>query len=260
MDRKQQAAIVIIVVLMAAVAVLLVLLMNADGDSDDTGDPLATQVTDAESQRVEAFGTPVGDVGYVPEGCWSGEPSTEEGYPQWDQAPEMVIDEDATYTAAITTNKGEMTFELDAEAAPMAVNNFVCLAASGFYDIVPFHRVISGFMVQSGDPTGTGTGGPGYRFEEELPGDDLNYERGTLAMARTQQPGSQGSQFFIVHQDLNDQQLPKNYTIFGHLVEGADVLDDLADAAVIPGSSGEPSYPAEFLVIEDITIHEEPAS
>jgi peptidylprolyl isomerase len=166
----------------------------------------------------------------------------------------MVIDEDATYLVTIATNKGDMTFELDAGAAPMAVNNFICLATNDFYDIVPFHRVISGFMVQAGDPTGTGTGGPGYRFEEELPGDDLNYDRGTLAMARTQEPGSQGSQFFIVHQDLTDEQLAKNYTIFGKLVEGEDVLDDIADSAVIPGPSGEPSFPAEFLVIEDITV------
>lgn len=191
---------------------------------------------------------------FTPEGCWSSDPNMDQGFPQWDEAPEMVIDEDATYLATITTNKGDMTFELNAGAAPKAVNNFICLATNDFYDVVPFHRVISGFMVQAGDPTGTGTGGPGYRFEEELPGDDLNYDRGTLAMARTQDPGSQGGQFFIVHQDLTDEQLAKNYTIFGKMVEGGDVLDDIADSMVIPGPSGEPSFPVEFLVIKDITI------
>jgi cyclophilin family peptidyl-prolyl cis-trans isomerase len=195
---------------------------------------------------------------FAPEGCWSSEASTDEGYPQWDDAPEMVIDEDATYQALITTNKGEMTFELNTEAAPETVNNFICLATSDFYDITPFHRVISGFMVQAGDPTGTGGGGPGYRFGDELPGDDLEYTKGTLAMANAG-PDTQGSQFFIVHDDLGGQ-LPKDYTIFGQLIEGEDVLDDIADSAVVPSQRGEPSVPVEFLVIKDITITVAPES
>jgi len=196
---------------------------------------------------------------FVPEGCWSDDARSDEaGFPQWDSAPDMVIDEDATYVATVITNKGEMVFELNTEAAPHTVNNFVCLAANGFYDITPIHRVIAGFMVQGGDPTGTGTGGPGYRFEDELPGDDLNYVRGTLAMANAG-PDTQGSQFFIVHDDLGDG-LEKNYTIFGQMTEGGEVLDDIADTPVIPGRSGEPSMPAEFLVIKEIRIQEVPAS
>ncbi|HEV2127432.1 MAG TPA: peptidylprolyl isomerase [Thermomicrobiales bacterium] len=203
---------------------------------------------------------------FEPEGCWSEderiEPDTEAEnvflFPQWETAPDMVIDEDADYTAVIETNKGDMTFDLNIEAAPVAVNNFICLANNGFYDIVPFHRVIEGFMVQSGDPTGTGAGGPGYRFEDELPGDDLDYTRGTLAMANAG-PDTQGSQFFIVHADL-PADFPRDYTIFGELVEGEDVLDDIADSAVVPSLQGEPSRPVEFVVIEDITILEESGS
>ncbi len=189
---------------------------------------------------------------FAPGGCWSSDPSMDEGFPQWEEAPEMVIDEDATYLATIETNKGEMTFELNTEAAPTTVNNFVCLATNDFYDVTPFHRVIDGFMIQAGDPTGTGAGGPGYRFDDELPGDDLEYTKGTLAMANAG-PNTQGSQFFIVDEELGDG-LPKDYTIFGQLIEGEEVLDDLADSAVVPSQRGEPSLPAEFVVIKDITI------
>lgn len=197
---------------------------------------------------------------YAPEGCWSEDARIEPDpdadnvvlYPQWESAPEMVIDEDATYYAVMTTNKGEIVFELNTDAAPNTVNNFICLASSDYYDVTPFHRVIAGFMAQGGDPTGTGAGGPGYQFDDELPGDDLDYQRGTLAMANAG-PNTQGGQFFIVHQDLNGG-LEKLYTIFGQMVEGGDVLDDIADSAVVPGANGEPSRPVEFLVIEDVTI------
>jgi cyclophilin family peptidyl-prolyl cis-trans isomerase len=189
---------------------------------------------------------------FAPEGCWSSDPSMDAGFPQWDEAPEMVIDEDASYLATIHTNKGDMTFALNTEAAPKTVNNFICLATSDFYDITPFHRIIDGFMIQAGDPTGTGAGGPGYRFDDELPGDDLDYTKGTLAMANAG-PNTQGSQFFIVDVDLQGG-LAKDYTIFGELIDGEDVLDDLSDTAVVPSPRGEPSVPVEFVVIKDITI------
>lgn len=199
--------------------------------------------------------------GFMPEGCWSDdariEPDTDAENvvlsPQWESAPEMIIDEDENYVAVISTNKGEMTFDLNTEAAPVTVNNFICLAAHDYYQVTPFHRVIAGFMVQGGDPTGTGAGGPGYQFDDELPGDDLDYVKGTLAMANAG-PNTQGAQFFIVHDDLRDT-LPKDYTIFGQLTEGESVLDDIADSMVVPGPTGEPSHPGEFLVIRDITIH-----
>lgn len=252
--ERQRVALAVIAVLAIAVVVLLAMVLNQEDGTDDADE----QVT---ALDVAEGGTPVegADTGFVPDGCWPDDArSDDSGYAQWESEPEMVIDEDATYIAVMTTNKGEMTFELNTEAAPRTVNNFICLAANEFYDITPFHRVIAEFMVQGGDPTGTGTGGPGYRFEDELPGDDLNYVKGTLAMANAG-PDTQGSQFFIVHGERGSD-LPKNYTIFGQMTEGEDVLDDIADSMVIPGRSGEPSMPAEFLVIEDITIQESSGS
>jgi peptidylprolyl isomerase len=235
----------IIAALVIVIAVLAALLLTRDDEDDSSDVPVATQAAGE-------IASPAAATGYRPEGCWSSEPSMDEGFPQWGKAPEMVIDTDATYLATITTNKGDMSFELNAKAAPKTVNNFICLATDDFYDITPFHRIIDGFMIQAGDPTGTGAGGPGYKFEDELPGGDLDYTKGTLAMANAG-PNTQGSQFFIVAEDLKGG-LPKDYTIFGQLVDGEDVLDDLSDTAVVPSLRGEPSVPIEFVVIKDITI------
>lgn len=232
--------------------------------SADDGEATALIVGVVESTVAELqdFGTPIVEhVGGIdPADCWSADARVAHGeaddnialFPQWDIPPEMVIDEDESYQAVVSTNKGKMIFNLNSEAAPETVNNFICLAVNDYYDVTPFHRVIAGFIVQGGDPTGTGSGGPGFQTEDELPCDDLNYTRGTLAMANAG-PDTQGSQFFIVHEDSTDN-LQKLYTIFGHLVEGEDVLDDIADSAVVPNQSGESSRPVEFLVIFDVTI------
>jgi cyclophilin family peptidyl-prolyl cis-trans isomerase len=128
----------------------------------------------------------------------------------------------------ITTNKGDITLELYGDDAPNTVRNFVDLAKKGFYDGVIFHRVISGFMIQGGDPTGTGTGGPGYQFEDELIESTDSYQRGyvrgTVAMANAG-PNTNGSQFFIMHQDYA---LPHSYTIFGQVTAGMEVVDAIA--------------------------------
>ena len=129
---------------------------------------------------------------------------------QWAQPPTMVIDPAKTYRATIETTAGTMTAEFFPAEAPKTVNNFVFLAREGFYDGVIFHRVIPGFVIQGGDPTGTGRGGPGYRFEDEPV--TRPYVRGTIAMANAG-PNTNGSQFFIMHADYP---LPPNYTIFGH--------------------------------------------
>ena len=174
---------------------------------------------------------------------------------QWSSPPQMAIDPNKQYTATIDTNQGQMKAELFAKKAPNTVNNFVFLARDGFYNGVPFHRIISGFMVQTGDPTGTGRGGPGYRFADELPS-DLNYEKGTLAMANAG-PNTQGSQFFICHDDLTAKgKLPKNYTIFGKLTSGLDVLDKIATSPVRAGPIGEPSQPTVELKINSVSIEE----
>lgn len=184
--------------------------------------------------------------------CWTSEPDMSLGYPQWAEAPQQVIDSSKTYTSTVVTSAGTMVFELEAEAAPTTTNSFVCLATSGYYDFTLFHRIIAGFMIQGGDPTGTGTGGPGYQFVDELPEGSTPYTRGTLAMANSG-PNSNGSQFFIVHADQGEQ-FPPNYTIFGHLTEGEDVLDALAAIPVGPSIRGEMSTPQRTTGVLDITI------
>ena len=171
----------------------------------------------------------------------------------WPNPPSMTIDPNKQYTATISTNVGDMKAQLFAKDAPNTVNNFVFLAREGFYDGTPFHRIISNFMVQTGDPTGTGRGGPGYRFNDELPR-EREYERGTLAMANAG-PNTQGSQFFICHQDLKGR-LQKNYTIFGKVTEGLETLDKIAATPVRAGTSGEASTPTQDVHISSVTISE----
>ncbi len=159
--------------------------------------------------------------------------------------PPLTIDPSHSYQATITTSAGTMTAELLAGDAPQTVNNFVFLANDGFYDGVLFHRVIPGFMIQGGDPTGTGRGGPGYRFPDEPV--KRGYQRGILAMANAG-PNTNGSQFFIMHADYG---LPPNYTIFGRLTGGEDVLDAIATAPT--GANDRPQEPTR---IESVTITE----
>jgi cyclophilin family peptidyl-prolyl cis-trans isomerase len=175
---------------------------------------------------------------------------------QWKDPPAMQIDPQKKYTAVIKTSLGDMTFELWPDAAPKTVNNFVFLARQHFYDGVIFHRVIKDFMVQTGDPTGTGTGGPGYRFGDELPPKG-SYTKGVLAMANAG-PNTQGSQFFICSgpQCQGLDQIP-NYTQFGKLIAGEDVLDKIASVEVGPGNSDQvPSRPKQPPVIHSIEIKE----
>jgi len=159
--------------------------------------------------------------------------------------PDMVIDEGKKYTATMETSKGTIVLELFADEAPRTVNNFVFLAREGFYDGVIFHRVISGFMIQGGDPTGTGMSGPGYRFDDEPV--NRQYLAGTLAMANAG-PNTNGSQFFIMHTNFN---LPPNYTIFGFATEGQDVVDAIATT---PTSGSD--RPLEDVYIVSVTIEE----
>src|SRR2546423_6575319 len=169
---------------------------------------------------------------------------------QWSSPPAMAIDPNKQYAATISTNLGDMKAQLFAKDAPNTVNNFVFLARQGFYSGVPFHRIMTGFMVQTGDPTGTGRGGPGYRFNDELP-KDREYEAGTLAMANAG-PNTQGSQFFVCH-GQGCGRLPKNYTIFGKLADGQDVLDKIAGTPVKASPSGEPSAPTQDVHINTVT-------
>ena len=168
---------------------------------------------------------------------------------QFSSPPSMSIDPSKHYAATIDTSMGTMKADLFASEAPATVNNFVFLARQGFYDGVTFHRVINNFMIQTGDPTGTGTGGPGYRFNDEPV--SRKYVRGTLAMANAG-PNTNGSQFFIVQKDYP---LPPNYTIFGQLSDGLDVLDKIATTPTGPGKGG-PDTPRTPITINSIKIDE----
>ena len=186
--------------------------------------------------------------------CWSADQVTEDPTlgKQYAQQPAMKIDAAKTYTATIETNKGTVTAELYPSDAPNTVNNFVCLADDGYFDGTPFHRIVKGFVIQGGDPTGTGMGGPGYQFNDEPV--SREYERGTLAMANAG-PNTNGSQFFIVLDDLRGK-LPKNYTIFGKVTGGLDVVDAIANTPTSVGRSGEKSTPNEPITVEKVTVSE----
>jgi peptidylprolyl isomerase len=187
--------------------------------------------------------------------CWSEDQRNvggEEMPRQYTEQPKMRIDQTKTYQATLETNKGAIRVEFFPEDAPNTVNNFVCLAEDGYYDQTPFHRIVKGFVIQGGDPTGTGAGGPGYQFADESISRD--YERGTLAMANAG-PNTNGSQFFVVLEDLRGK-LPKNYTIFGRVVEGMDVVDAIANTPTATSRSGENSSPTEPITLEKVTISE----
>ena len=168
---------------------------------------------------------------------------------QWPKAPALELDLAKSYTATLETYLGTMKVELYAKDVPLTVNNFVFLSKNGFYDGVKFHRVIPGFMAQTGDPTGTGTGGPGYKFSDEPV--SRKYTRGTIAMANAG-PNTNGSQFFIMHKDYG---LPPNYTIFGKVTEGEDVIDKIAATPTGSGHGGSDT-PKTAITIDKVTIDE----
>jgi cyclophilin family peptidyl-prolyl cis-trans isomerase len=167
----------------------------------------------------------------------------------YDKPPEMKIDPGKIYTATITTSKGKIVVDLFAKEAPKTVNNFVFLAREKFYDGTIFHRVIPGFMIQGGDPTGTGRGGPGYQFANENKDSKRKFDAGTLAMANAG-PDTNGSQFFI--NDAESAHLtPENYTIFGHVKDGQDVVKAIANA-----DRDENDRPRQEIKIESVTVEE----
>ncbi len=168
--------------------------------------------------------------------------------------PPFEIDPNATFEVTIGTDKGDIVMLLDAGLAPNTVNNFVYLASVGYYDGVIFHRVIKGFMIQGGDPTGTGSGGSsawGGRFNDEIdprsPVYQRGYKAGTMAMANAG-PNTNGSQFFIMHVDYP---LPPSYTIFGKVIEGQDVVNAIATSQTGPGDKPIAEVRMEKVTIED---------
>jgi peptidyl-prolyl cis-trans isomerase B (cyclophilin B) len=141
---------------------------------------------------------------------------------KWNSPPAMQIDANKKYAASMETNRGTIEIELFAKEAPKTVNNFVFLAREGFYEGVSFHRVISNFVIQGGDPTGTGSGGPGYKFEDETRGNPHRHGTGSLSMANAG-PNTNGSQFFITHSP--QPHLDGKHTVFGQVTQGQDVVN-----------------------------------
>ncbi len=174
-------------------------------------------------------------------------PTAQESQPTEDtmKQPKMTIDKSKKYSATLKTEKGDIMVELNAAETPITVNNFISLAKKNFYNNTIFHRTIKGFMIQGGDPTGTGTGGPGYRFADEpFVGE---YTRGTLAMANAG-PDTNGSQFFIMHKDVP---LQKDYVIFGKVTKGLETVDAIAEAPTEPtGEKSTPVTPVKILSVE----------
>jgi len=160
----------------------------------------------------------------------------------------MCIDSSKRYTATMQTTLGEMVISLDASTAPKTVNNFVTLARYHYYDGIIFHRIIEGFMCQGGDPTGTGTGGPGYKFEDELPAPG-RYEIGSLAMANSG-PNTNGSQFFVIS-GSSGVGLPPQYSLFGKVVKGLEVVEAMQQV-----DTDRSDRPATDVVIQSVTIEE----
>jgi cyclophilin family peptidyl-prolyl cis-trans isomerase len=233
-----------IVVLIAAIAVSMVVflipgLTDLSPRIDDP--PAADDMPPFEDEDDFAVGGVACD-GEVPE-------TAGELKPQWDEPPDMVIDPEATYRATLETSCGTIVLDLFAADAPRTVNNFVFLAGEGFYDGITFHRVSPGFVIQSGDPDGTGFGGPGYRFEDELDlAEERGYPRGTLAMANAG-PDTNGSQFFIVSGSAD--QLQPLYSVFGEVAEGLDVVELIAQVPTVQETPTQTIY-IERVIIEEV--------
>jgi cyclophilin family peptidyl-prolyl cis-trans isomerase len=179
------------------------------------------------------------DTAAVAGGCASS-PSTKLHKPSWSKAPAMTIDTAKTYKAAVKTDAGTFVITLDAKQAPVTVNNFVFLAKKNFYNCVTFHRVVPGFMDQTGDPTGTGNGGPGYQFADELPAKaSPQYPVGAVAMANSG-PNTNGSQFFVVTGSQGATLAP-SYSLFGQVTTGINVATKInSDGNANPSANGVP--------------------
>jgi len=232
-QRKQRATIVASAVAVLAVVGAVAFVSTRGGD--EPADPaVAAASPPASSAPAE------GPCSYVP-----GEAASRPVTP-----PPATPEVSGELTATMKTNEGTVVFTLDAEGAPCASQSFVTLAAQDYFDDTPCHRLTEGGLsvLQCGDPTGTGTGGPGYSFaEENLEG--ATYPRGTVAMAKSSAPASTGSQFFLVY---GDSALPPEYTVVGEITEGLDVLDEIAEAGVAEADASGNTPPNTKVQIEDL--------
>jgi cyclophilin family peptidyl-prolyl cis-trans isomerase len=236
--KRRQRAAAAVVGIAVAVGGLGFGLLSLIGGEQTT--PTATPTPPPDAQLGVACGAAVPD-------------AAAEEKAQFDSPPKLTIDESKKYTARVKTSCGTIVLELFADVAPRTVNNFVFLARGGFYDGLIFHRVVPGFVIQGGDPQGTGAGGPGYQFKDELD-NDLKYELGTLAMANSG-PDTNGSQFFIIAGDQG-KTLPKSYTIFGTVTRGLAVVEEINALPTVGGSGQDAESPTQKVYIDRITIRE----
>jgi len=236
------------------ILVIVVILVNrGDDNSASPADSVPTsEVTDNFSDDTVVDDTAVDDTAVsttldttpIAPDCPK-EDGTSEKSQAFTEAPGMCIDTTKVYVATVTTNKGEFTVELDPGIAPKTVNNFVFLARYHYFDGISCHRIIPGFVVQCGDPTGTGSGGPGYAFADELPAAGA-YKLGSLAMANSG-ADTNGSQFFIITGD-NGVGLPPQYSLFGQTIAGFDTTVKAMEAEGTPGA-GTPKTPVTILSV-----------
>jgi len=233
-------AVVVVAAVIGVLVVVLGLVLAQTLSSDD--DPVAP----AAESPPQTVATPAAGECEEP-------PPVPESPEQYDEAPDASLAEDAVWIARVITNCGEIVMELAGDKAPQAVSSFLFLAEENFWDDSPCHRLVTEgiFVLQCGDPTGTGSGGPGYGYGvENTPADGI-YPRGTVAMARTADPDSNGSQFFIVY-DETELPDPTGYSVFGTVVDGMDIVDRIAEQGV--GGSLGPEAPAQPISILDIAI------
>jgi len=261
--RFTRIGIIIIGAIVAIVALVLIANVFTGDDSDDAATDPVDEVTDVPDETLpettvpdftdpDDVEIPVVDLNpneVVPEGCPPIE-GTEEQTQQFDKAPEFCLDPEIAYTAVITTNLGTIEVRLDQEQAPNTVNSFVFLARNNYFDDTICHRIIQDFVVQCGDPTGTGTGGPGYTTNDELP-DAGQYQLGSLAMANAG-PDTQGSQFFLISGPQGEA-LPPAYSLFGQTTAGGlDIIADMNARGSLEGS-GTPQAEVRILAIQIAT-------
>jgi peptidyl-prolyl cis-trans isomerase B (cyclophilin B) len=251
--RRKQIRNGIIIVVIAAVIVGIVFLVSGNNNPvasqsnvDKTTTTIAGKSADA---KLQAQANEVA----VKAGCPASTKTTVNTQ-KYASAPAMTIDTSKNYTATVVTTAGTFDIALDAKTAPISVNNFVFLADKGYYHCVIFHRVIPGFMDQTGDPTGTGDGGPGYTIQDENPPKAANaseqYPLGSVAMANTGQPNSGGSQFFVVSGPQGES-LPNSYALFGSVTSGMNVVDKINQQG---SAAGVPPDVTQRML--SVTIHE----
>ena len=236
-SSSSKAAIAAVIAVAVVVVATLVLVQSLGGSGEDPA------VTSAQQTPEE-----------VPtDGTCNTPPALPEEPMQVDEVPPKSLAENAKWTATVHTNCGNIVMELDGKKAPQTVASFISLARGGYWDDSPCHRLVTSgiFVLQCGDPTGTGSGGPGYGYGVENAPKDFQYPRGTLAMARTQDPESNGGQFFIVY-DKTELPDPTGYSIFGKVTEGMDIVDRVAEQGT--GGTLGPEAPKQPISILSVDV------